>query len=84
MGSNYQGVFVSDAEGNLFTGVLEGGAEYKGINVADREYFQTAKTTGKTTIGDIYRSKTTDKLICVICVPVKSAKQEFVGTLGLF
>jgi methyl-accepting chemotaxis protein len=83
LGGSYQGVFVSDAEGNLFTGVLEGGKEYKGVNVADREYFQTAKTTGKTIVGDIYRSKATDKLICVICVPIKSAKQEFVGTLGL-
>jgi methyl-accepting chemotaxis protein len=83
LGSNYQGVFISDAAGNLITGALEGGAEYKGINVADRDYFQGAKASGKTTIGDIYRSKTTDKLICVICVPVKSASQEFAGTLGL-
>jgi methyl-accepting chemotaxis protein len=83
LGGSYQGVFVTDVEGNLFTGVLEGGKEYKGSSISDREYFQSAKTTGKTMIGDINRSKLTDKLICVICVPVKSAKQEFVGTFGL-
>lgn len=83
MGGTYQGVFVTDSEGNLFTGVLEGGAEYKGINIADRGYFQNAKSTGKTIIGDLARSEATKKLICVICAPVKSDKQEFVGSLGL-
>ncbi len=83
LGTSYQGIFISDAEGSLFTGVLEGGKEYKGSNVADRGYFQAAKTTGKTTVGDIARSKTTDKLICVICVPIQSATQEFIGAVGL-
>jgi len=81
--SSYQGVFVSDAKGNLVTGVLAEGKEYKGSNVGDREYFQAAKNTGKTTIGEIVRSKTTDKLISVICVPITTEKNEFVGTFGL-
>lgn len=83
MGAAYQGIFVTDAAGNIFTGVLEGGAEYKGINIADRTYFQNAKATGKTIIGDLARSEATSKLISVICAPVKSESQEFVGTLGV-
>ena len=83
LGSDYQGIFVTDTEGTLFTGILEGGKEYKGSNIADRPYFQAAKSTGKTIVGDVVRSKATGKLICVICVPIKSAKQEFVGALGL-
>ena len=83
MGSFYQGIYVTDTEGNLFTGVLEGGGEYKGSNVADREYFISAKSTGKTSIGEIVLSKTTNKLISVVCVPLKGAGQEFVGVLGL-
>ena len=83
LGSSYQGVFVTDAAGSLFTGVLEDGKEYKGSNVGDREYFQAAKSTGKTVIGDIVRSKTTEKLISVICVPIKGESQEFLGVLGL-
>ncbi len=83
MGPAYQGVFVTDSEGNLFTGVLEGGAEYKGINIADRAYFQNAKATGKTLIGDPARSEATGKLISVICAPVKSESKEFIGTLGV-
>ncbi len=70
--SSYQGVFVSDAKGNLVTGVLAEGKEYKGSNVGDREYFQAAKNTGKTTIGEI-----------VLCVPITTEKNEFVGTFGL-
>jgi methyl-accepting chemotaxis protein len=83
MGGLYQGIFIADSDGNLFTGVLEGGGEYKGSNVGDREYFIAAKTTGKTTLGDIVLSKTTGKLISVICVPLKGGGQEFVGALGL-
>lgn len=83
LSTSYQGVFVSDAHGNLFTGALEDGKEYKGSNVGDREYFQAAKSTGKTTIGEIVRSKTTEKLISVICVPIKTEKEGFIGALGL-
>ena len=83
LGGSYQGVFVADAAGNLYTGVLEGGKEYKGSNVADRDYFKAAKTGGKTTIGEVVRSKTTDKLITVVCVPLKAPGGEFLGALGL-
>jgi methyl-accepting chemotaxis protein len=83
LGEHYQGVFLTDASGNLFTGVLEGGEEYKGISVADREYFQTAKASGKAVLSDIVRSKATNKLIDVICVPIRSASGEFIGSLGL-
>jgi methyl-accepting chemotaxis protein len=83
MGSAYQGVFVTDSAGNIFTGVLEGGGEYKGIALSDRAYFQNAKTTGKTIIGDLARSEATGKLISVICAPVTSANHEFVGSLGV-
>lgn len=83
LGASYQGIFLSDANGNLFTGILEDGKEYKGSNIADRPYFQEAKSKGKTTIGDIVRSKTTGKLISVVCVPVKADTEGFVGVLGL-
>jgi len=83
LGSSYEGVFVSDAKGNLFTGVLEDGKEYKGSNINDRDYFQTAKSIGKTTIGEVIRLKVTGNLVTAICVPIKSETGEFVGALGL-
>ena len=83
MGSSYEGIFVSDLNGNLITGPLEGGKDYKGISIASRDYFQTVKSSGKATIGEILRSKATDKLVCVICVPIKSSTQTMIGALGL-
>ncbi len=83
LGATYQGVYISDASGNLITGVLENGKEYKGSNVGDRDYFQTAKSSGKTTISEVVKSKSTDKLISVVCVPIQSKSQGFIGVLGL-
>lgn len=83
MGATYEGIFVSDIGGNIVTGPVEGGKDYKGLNVADRDYFKEIKTSGKAAIGEIIRSKATGRLVCVICVPVKTAKQEMIGALGL-
>ena len=83
LGSSYQGIFVSDAEGNLFTGILDDGKEYKGTTIVDQDYFQAAKATGKTMISGIVRSKITDRLICTILVPVKIEGQGFLGAVGL-
>ena len=82
MGSNYQGIFVTDKDGNLYTGVLEGGDEYKGVSITSSEYFQEAKSSGKTTLSNVTRSKSTNKLISVVCSPIKSDKGTFLGTFG--
>ncbi len=83
MGTNYQGIYVSDAAGNIFTGVLDGGAEYKGISIAEAPGFLKAKATGKANIADPTRSKATGKIVSAISVPVKSDSWEFIGTLGV-
>ena len=83
MGPNHQGIYVADYQGNQITGILEDGREYKGSNIADRSYFQKARTSGKAVTGDIARSAATGKLICAICVPVQSASKEFIGAFVL-
>ena len=83
MGSSYQGIFVTDSAGNRLTGVLEGQKEYPPMNIADREYFQAVKTTGKTIVGDPARSVATSKLTFVILAPVKAEDQEIIGTFAL-
>ncbi len=40
IGSDYEGIFVCDLEGAIFSDGVGGG--YKGISVKDRPYFQTA------------------------------------------
>jgi len=82
LGSQYQGIFLSDINGVIYTGVLEGGKEYKS-NIASRDYFQKTKTEKRTVIGDMVRAKSTGKLVVVICSPLLSPDNEFLGTFGL-
>ncbi|MBI9090303.1 MAG: methyl-accepting chemotaxis protein [Desulfobacterium sp.] len=83
MGSDYFGIFVTDSKGNGLTGVKEGGAEYKGFNVADRDYFKKAVGSGKAAMGNMVRSKSTGKLIAVACAPLRSSGGDLVGTVAV-
>lgn len=82
MAHHYQGIFISDAHGEVYTGALEGGREYKGINIADTEYFKRASQSGKPIVSEIVKSKSTGKLIVVACAPIKSAAGNFAGMVG--
>jgi len=83
LGSQYLGIFVTDPAGKLYTGEKSDGTEYKGSDVSSRDYFQTAKNTGKPVVGDMVVSKSTGQLISVICAPVFSENKEFLGVFGL-
>ncbi|MCP4115219.1 MAG: methyl-accepting chemotaxis protein [Desulfobacteraceae bacterium] len=83
MGGNYFGIFVTDSKGNGLTGVKEGGAEYKGFNVADRDYFKKAVGSGRAAMGNMVRSKSTGKLITVACAPLRSSQGDLVGTVAV-
>lgn len=83
LGDNYQGIFVTDRSGLLYTGVLDSGKEYKGSNIEQRDYFQEVKRSGKTVVGEVVRSQATQKLISVVCAPITSSSAEFLGTFGL-
>ena len=80
---HYQGVFLADANGLLYTGVLENGKEYKGSNISSRDYFNTAKNEGRTVVSEVVISKSTGMPIVVVCVPLKSAANKFLGVFGL-
>ncbi len=81
--SNYLGIFVTDDKGVMYTGELASGEEYKGVNLADMDYFQKAKSTGKAVVGDIVSSKVTGDVIYVLCAPILSYSGEFLGVFGL-
>ncbi|BBO75110.1 methyl-accepting chemotaxis sensory transducer [Desulfosarcina widdelii] len=83
MDRHYQGVFISDAKGELYTGVLEGGKEYTGVNIGDRDYFMASKNSGKSVLSNLTISKSTGKPIAVACAPILTANGKFLGTLGL-
>ncbi len=80
---SYLGIFVTDANGAMYTGELATGEEYKGVNLADMDYFQRAKATGKPVAGDVVTSKVTGDVIYVICAPIFSYENDFLGIFGL-
>ncbi|NLI82056.1 MAG: methyl-accepting chemotaxis protein [Deltaproteobacteria bacterium] len=80
IGKDYETVFVADAKGNIFADGSDG--SYKGIAVGDREYFKAAKS-GKTNVGNLVKSRKTDKPIVPICSPVTSSSGEFVGAMSV-
>jgi methyl-accepting chemotaxis protein len=81
--ASYLGIFVTDDKGYMYTGELASGEEYKGVNLADMDYFQKAKSTGKAVVGDIVNSKVTGDVIYVLCAPILSHSGDFLGVFGL-
>jgi methyl-accepting chemotaxis protein len=82
MGDHYQGVFIADSKGNLFTGVLDNGDVYKGINIANSEFFLRAKEAGHAVVSEMVLSKATGKPVVTVCAPIESDSGQFLGVLG--
>jgi methyl-accepting chemotaxis protein len=79
VGQNYEGVIVADKDGKVF-GDSDGG-KHKGMSIADRPYFQKAKTSGQPTIADPVSSKISGKFIVPLCTPLKDETEQFRGAL---
>ncbi|MBP9598272.1 MAG: methyl-accepting chemotaxis protein [Desulfobacter sp.] len=80
---NYDCIFVTNSSG-LFLVLANGhGGEsiQKKISVADRNYFQTAKS-GKITISEPLISKVSGDSVFVIAVPLQDSSGAFAGILG--
>ncbi|MGL1932761.1 MAG: methyl-accepting chemotaxis protein [Desulfotalea sp.] len=83
LGKQYMGIFITDVNGYMYTGVLENGLEYKGVTLSNQQYYIDAKATGKVTISDIYKSTVTGDPILVVCAPVEGKDGVFAGVIGL-
>lgn len=81
IGKGYEGIFVSDANGKVFSDGVQGG--YKGITLQDREYFKKSVQTGKPVIANAVKSKKSGKPVVPIVAPILSPKGKLVGMLGL-
>jgi methyl-accepting chemotaxis protein len=82
MGSHYQGIYTTDARGQIFSGVLADGSMYKDINIANREFFLRAKDSSSPIISEMTISKATGKPIVMACAAIKSGSGAFLGVLG--
>ncbi len=77
------GIFVTDANGYLYTGVREGGKDYKGSNIQSRPYFQQTVQSGGPVVSDILKSKSTGKMISIATAPLYGPSREFLGVYAI-
>ncbi|MCP4118970.1 MAG: methyl-accepting chemotaxis protein [Desulfobacteraceae bacterium] len=80
---NYEGFFVTDARGKVFSGVRAKGMEYVDFSVAGRDYFKEVKATGEAAMGAMERSRSSRNLVCVAAAPITSPGGAFLGIFGL-
>jgi len=67
IGKDYEVIGVIDANGTAVADGISG--VWKGVSIADRDYFQKAKG-GKETVGSVVKSKKSGNPIATICSPI--------------
>ena len=82
MGTHYQGVFIADTNGKIYTGILKNGDEYKGIDISNSDFFVRSRQDGNAVISEMTVSKATGKPVVTACATIKSGHGEFLGVLG--
>jgi len=80
IGGYYENIIVVDSNGVIYADGTQG--SYKGISVADRGYFKTAKA-GKPNIGQVVKSRATGNPIVPIASPIKSPSGDVVGVAAI-
>ncbi len=83
IGKEYNVFFLTDSKGGFISDSDGGASREKGVSVAEREYFQLVKQSGKTIVGSPVLSKTSGKPIIVIAVPMKTDSGQFSGMFGV-
>jgi methyl-accepting chemotaxis protein len=80
VGSEYEAIIVANPEGVIFADGSNG--EYRGINIADRDYFKSAKE-GKVNFGTVIKSKKTGNPVVPVSVPLLGENGAFAGNLSI-
>ena len=85
LGSNFQGMFLADENGQVFAGSAKGGdtSVYRSIDIRERSYFKLIKAEPKLLIGEPVRSKVGNVPIVVLAAPIFDKDGKFYGMLGL-
>ncbi|GAB6907208.1 Methyl-accepting chemotaxis sensory transducer with Cache sensor [Desulfosarcina cetonica] len=82
MGENYQGIFITDVHGMIYTGVLEDGSAYKKIDLSKNPAFVKARDRGMPNISEMIISKASGMPATSAFAPIKSDQGAFLGVLG--
>ena len=83
MGSHYQGIFIADIHGKLYTGILKNGDEYQKMDISGDEAFRRIINDGNSIIGNMTISKATGKPVVAACAIIKSKQGKSLGVLGM-
>lgn len=82
MGDDYQGIFLADTRGMIITGILEGGKEYRGIDISGTDDFKRAMKEDGTFVGEMTMSKATGSPVLSVVSPIKSDEGKVIGFYG--
>jgi methyl-accepting chemotaxis protein len=77
IGKDYEAILVTDATGAVVSDSSKG--DWKGVSLADREYFQKARN-GKANVGSVVKSKKTGNPVATVCAPIMK-DGTFVGSV---
>ncbi len=83
MGEHYQGIFIADPQGMIYTGVLENGGTYQRIDLSKEEMIARARQSDNAIVSEMIISKATGKPICNVVAPVKGNNGQLQGLVGL-
>lgn len=67
IGKDYESIVIMDAKGVVVADGIQG--KSKGMSLAEREYFQKAKT-GHASVGSVVKSKLSGSPIATLCAPI--------------
>lgn len=75
------GIIVIDAQGDVLA-ESQMSARRRGVNVKDRDYFQSVMAQGKSNISPPLADKKSQRPIVVMSVPVRDAQDRVIGVLA--
>ncbi len=81
IGGGYESFFAIDTTGQAIADSLGGSYRAKKLSLADRDYFQSAKT-GKVFIGTPIFSKVSGKPVVVVAVPIQTPEGKIAGVFA--
>ena len=82
LGDHYQGIFIADAAGRIYAGILESGKPYDKINISGSEFFLRTRQGLTPIVSELTVSKATGRPVAAVCAPIQSAGKSFAGVLG--
>jgi methyl-accepting chemotaxis protein len=85
MGDDYNGLWIADKTGHIFTGVLANGVteKYNDLDISGRSYYKEVLQTKKDAMGEASLSKSTKEPIIVACSPILDDSGAVKGLCGI-